>query len=171
MKILFAALCLSALAFAQAGTPTGSGGTEDSSTSLTDAAKRSREAKAGTAKKVYTNDDIPSSGGVSVVGGSKQDPFTPPPVDAVQQQKMTDSQWHSAIAQQKALIANLENQLNVAEQNQARATRYYTVNGNPRYEKYKEQVDSLKQQIEAAKQQLADTQDEAHKAGADKAYD
>lgn len=174
MKVLLAALCLSAIALAQSGTSATA--VNDTGTSVADAAKQAREKKTATAKKVYTDDNIPKSGsGVSVVGEKpKPDPYTNysnQPADPVQDQKATDNQWHAQIETQKARIAELEQQLQVAEANEARSTHYWEVNPNPRYAQYKQQVESLKQQIEDAKNQLADLQDKAHKAGANKAYD
>lgn len=173
MKTFFAALCLSALAFAQAGTNTGSTGVEDKTTSLADVAKKSRDAKTATAKKVYDNDTMPTTGGVSVVGAKSvsQPTYYQQPADPVRDQKMIDNQWHNQLEGQKAQISNLERQLDVAEKNEAASAHYYAVNDNQRYTQYKAQVDSLKQQIEDAKKRLADMQDEAHKAGANKAYD
>jgi hypothetical protein len=170
MKLLLTVLVLSAAAFAQLG----SNPADDSGTSVAAAAKKSRESKPATAKKVYTDDDLPSSGSVSVVGGATKSAGTPATNDnPAQTQAELDAQWHARIEQQKNHIAVLQDELKVAEANEARsAIPYYEVNnGNPRYAHYKQQADSLRQQIEDAKNALSDLQDEAHKAGANKAYD
>ena len=171
MKTLLAVLLLGGLAFAQ----TSATSADDHPDSVAAAAKKSREAKPATAKKVYTDDDMPSTtGGVSVVGNEAAQPSTTgynPYSDPVRDQKALDAQWQQRISAQKARIVALQQQLQVAEANEARATRYYTVNSNPNFGKYKEQAESLRQQVENAKKELSDLQDEAHKAGANKAYD
>ncbi len=166
MRLLLAALLLSGLAYGQAA--------NDSAESVAAAAKKSREAKAATAKKVYTDDDMPSTNGtVNVVGkdtkaaNNSYNPYN----DPVRDQKSLDYQWQQRIRMQKDRVSSLEQQLKVAEENAARSAHYYSVNPNPNYARYKSQADSLREQLENARKELTDLQDEAHKAGANKAYD
>jgi hypothetical protein len=170
IKTLFAVLALASLAVAQPATATA----DDSFESPAAAARRSREAKTANAKKIYTDDDLPTSGtGVNVVGpsfASRSSDYSSPS-DPVQEQKAIDSQWRNVITQQKARIAELQRQLDDAQRSEARAAHFYAANPNPRYARYKQQVESLTEQIEDAKHQLVDLQEQAHKAGANKAYD
>ena len=169
MRTIIAALVLCSLGFAQSAADR----SDESSDSVVGAAKKSREAKSATAKKVYTNEDLPKSGTVNVVGPAANNApanygaYT----DPVRDQKAINSQWQSAINQQRARIAELERQLESAQQDKARSAHFYATKPNPNYEHYKQLVDSLTQQVEEAKKLLADVQEEAHKAGADKAYD
>lgn len=171
MKVVLVLVCLSVLGCAQdaANSPG-----DSRATSVAEAARKSRENKPATAKKVYTNDDLPAGGGgVSVVGNQAEAEPSPyrSASDPVREQKTVDNQWRARIDQQKGQVANLEQQLQTAQENLARVTHFYGVNPNPRYARYKDQVESLKQQVESAKKQLTELQDEAHKAGANKAYD
>lgn len=167
MKLLLALVCLGALAFGQSALPSA-----DEPSTLGDAARQARESKSTSSGKVYTNEDLPSDGGINVVGktapsrtrrSSQGDP--------VRDQKALDAKWHIAITQQKNRVADLERQLNVAQLVLARVSHYDPINPNPTYVRYKSQVDLLQKQLDDAKVQLADMQDEARKAGADKAYD
>ncbi len=168
MRWLLAVLLLAGVAFGQAAANAG----DENQDSIAAAAKKSREAKPATAKKVYTDDDMPASkGGVSVVGGNSTAEHHAGPSDVVGDQKTLDVQWQQRIRMQREKIASLQEQLQVAEANEQRTTHYYTVNPNPKYAHYKEQADNLRQQIENAKKELSELQDEAHKAGANKAYD
>jgi len=143
---------------AQVGTSSSDGGT----TSLGDVARQTRKDNSGHAGKVYTNDDLPKKGGVSVVGSTN--PVTPakdPEPDA----KRNQAEWRSALTQQKQRITELEGELTTAENNQARSAHRLTIGPNPRYEEYANEVESLKQQLADAKQQLTDMQEAARKAG------
>ncbi len=161
MKVLVAVLCMAAAGWAQSG--------DDSSKPLGDVARTQRAGKPA-ATKVYTNENMPHSGGISVVGDKKANAAAAANEPATDQRSI-DSQWRQRLDQQKAVIANLEHQLSVAQENERRSTHRYPIGGNPNYERFKDQIDSLTQQIEDAKKQLADLQDEAHRAGANKAYD
>jgi predicted RNase H-like nuclease (RuvC/YqgF family) len=168
MKTLFAILVLCSLALAQSAELA-----DDSADSVANAAKKSREAKSATAKKTYTNEDLPTSGAVNVVGPSATHAraSNPAGADPVQEQKSINAQWQTAISQQKTRVLELQRQLDVAQQNLASSGHFYATRPNPNYEHYKQQVDSLTRQVEDAKKQLEELQDQAHKAGADKAYD
>ena len=159
MKTTLAILCLSAAAFAQSQTA--------DNASIVDAAKKSTTNTAK-AKKVYTNDDLPDSGAVSVVGkaGTKAKAGDP-----VRDQAALDRQWQARIQQQKDKIANLQRQLDLAQKSLVYTTHRDPTKPNPSYAHEKSQIDSLQQQLADANAKLSQLQDEAHKAGADKAYD
>lgn len=89
----------------------------------------------------------------------------------VASQAELDAEWHQRIEDQKAPTADREEELKAAEAYLARVTQFYEVNLNPRYEEYKDRVDTAREQIEGAKKTLADLQDDAHRAGVDRAYD
>ncbi|ABF40203.1 hypothetical protein Acid345_1200 [Candidatus Koribacter versatilis Ellin345] len=167
MKLVLATLLLGGLAFAQAA--------NDNSDSVVAAAKKARETKTATAKKVYTDDDMPSSGGAVSTVGNPDAPTTTntynPSNDPVRDQKALDAEWRQRIRQQKDRVSSLEQQLRVADENVSRSSHYYTVNTNPNYAHFKQQADNLREQLANAKRDLTDLQDEAHKAGANKAYD
>jgi hypothetical protein len=167
MKPIVVALCLSTIAMSQTGSPAPQASMSDTSTSLGDVARKSRAAKPA-ASKVYTNDDLPSSGGLSVVGAQAD---AVPVADSVRDQASIEKRWHTAIAQQKAHIAELERDLAMAKQREARVTHYDPMKPNPAYQRYKAQVETLTKQVDEAKKQLADLQDQAHKAGANQSYD
>lgn len=163
MKRTFVILCLSALAFAQSQSPSAS------DASIVDAAKQSRESAAPKAKKVYTNDDLPSDGDVNVVGKVPRGKHASG--DPVRDQAALDRHWQSRIDQLKAHIADLQRQLDLAQKSLSYNTRRDPTKANPGYAGVKTRIDSLQQQIADAKDKLSQLQDEAHKAGADKAYD
>jgi hypothetical protein len=161
MRKTLAILCLSAAAFAQSQTA--------DNAAIVDAAKKST-ATSAKAKRVYTDDDLPTTGHVNVLGkdGVKAAKAS---TDPVRDQSILDRQWQTKIEQQKALIANLQHQLDLAQKVLGYDTHRDPIKPNPAYARRKAQVDLLTQQIADAKDKLSQIQDEAHKAGADKAYD
>jgi hypothetical protein len=152
-------LMLSTAALAQVGTSSSDGG----ATSLGEVARKTRSANAGHSAKVYTNENLPKQGGISVVGSNNAAPSaaTEPVIDG----KTTETQWRNALAQQQGRVKELQQNLAVAEQNQQRTTNSTTLGPNPWYERFTNQVETLKQQLADAKQQLIDMQEEARKAG------
>jgi len=167
MKVVLATLLLGGLALAQSA--------DTNTDAVVAAARKARDTKPVAAKKVYTDDDMPSTNGsVSVVGKPADTHASTtynPSNDPVRDQRALDAQWQQRIHMQKDRVSSLEQQLKVAEENESRSSHYYTVNPNPNYARYKQQADSLREQLENAKKELTDLQDEAHKAGANKAYD
>ena len=161
MKRTLAILCLGAAAFAQSQTA--------DNASIVDAAKKST-ATSAKAKRVYTNDDLPDTGAVNVVGkaGAKAKSGSG---DPVREQTALDQRWQAAIQQQKDKIANLQRQLDLEQKAIAYTTHIDPIKPNASYAREKAKIDSLQQQIADAKEKLSQIQDEAHKAGADKAYD
>jgi hypothetical protein len=158
MKRTLVVLCLAAAAFAQSA----------DNASIVNAAKQS-SANTSKAKRVYTNDDLPTTGEVNVVG--KADKPAHGSNDPVRDQAALDRQWQARIDQQKTKIASLQRQLDLAQKSLSYSTRRDPIKPNPGYAHEKTQVDSLQQQLADAKDKLSQIQDEAHKAGADKAYD
>lgn len=171
MKPLLAFFCLAALAFGQSAANSAG---DDAPVSLGDVAKQARSAKAPSGAKVLTNEDMPTSGGVNVVGAAPKlsagkNRYQP---DVVRDHDALNAQWQNALAQQKNRIADLERQLENAKANLARATtHYYVVYGDTHYDQYKAQADLAQQQLDNARKDLSDMQDQAHRAGVDKAYD
>ncbi len=162
MKPAWGVLLLATAVFAQ-----------EQSGSVAEAARKSRAPKEKTAKTVWTNDDL-STTDVPSTRKSAMDPERSQARiarEAVEQQKTIDSQWAYVLNQQKQRIADLEQRYQAAKNAAERTVRRYPIGANPRYEQNTAYAESLKKQLDAEKKRLEDLQDQAHKAGANKAYD
>lgn len=101
--------------------------------------------------------------------------------DSVGQQDKLDAEWKSKIEAQKAKIADAQREYSLTDREyKLAATSYYADAGNrlrdqkdfaDQEAKYRDTLSKLKQQIADEQAKLADLQEQAHKAGANKAYD
>jgi len=141
------------------------------------------------ATKVWTNDNIPTTSGISTVGTpatgngsasagaedkSASAQTTPRSPDEL---RKLEQEWRKKFQDQKDQIALLERELTVSKrENQIRATTYYADAGNRmRYEnqakyaeddrKYQAETAAKQKELDAAKQKLQDMKDELRKAG------
>ncbi len=162
MRLAWGVLLLATVALAQ-----------EQTTSVAEAARQARAPKEKTAKTVGTNDDlsttdVPSNRKANVDPERSQARIAR---DAIDKQKTIDAQWASVLNQQKARIAELELRYQAAKDTAERSVRRYPVGANPRYEQNTAYAESLKKQLDLEKKRLEELQDQAHKAGANKAYD
>lgn len=101
--------------------------------------------------------------------------------DPVEDQAKLDDEWKGKIDAEKAKIADLQHDYDLTDREYKIATTsYYADAGNrlrdPKdfHDKetgYRDKLDKLKQQISDEQAKLAELQEQAHKAGADKAYE
>jgi predicted RNase H-like nuclease (RuvC/YqgF family) len=162
------------------------------SDSLGDYARAVRKEKRPAAKKIYTNDNLPTSASISVVGApqaaaedepaatahdSKQKP------DKVQKEEKTseakqpqdEAEWREQIDAQKKEIGNLEHELDLLKREyNLQVADYYGNAGNQlldpkkwldQEQKYRSDIADKQKQIEDAKSQLQDMEEAARKAG------
>ena len=152
--------------------------------SLGDYARQQRAQKpsAPVNVKVYTNDNLPTSGALSEVGQ-----LTPPPsakasaaaekADQKQAEDRTklETEWRAKFAEQKQSIALVERELAMAELQRSQAVGDHYGNGynllvaNPQYAASVQKADNtIKEKQKAladAKQKLEDMQEQLRKAG------
>jgi hypothetical protein len=101
--------------------------------------------------------------------------------DSPGEQEKLDAEWKSKIDAQKAKIADLQREYSLTDREyKLAATSYYADAGNrlrdqkdfaDKETKYRDTLSTLKQNITDEQTKLADLQEQAHKAGANKAYD
>ncbi|MGD1210969.1 MAG: hypothetical protein ABR973_06385 [Candidatus Acidiferrales bacterium] len=153
--------------------------------SLAEAARKAREQHKESAKaaKVFTNDDLPTQGGVSTVGSSSA--AAPSEATAAGGVKPpagnNEKAWRDKFAalrhkleQDQAELDVLQREVGVAE------VQYY--NGDPQkaqqdsstmqplgaeYNKKVADIDAKKKQVEADQQAISDAEDALHKSGGD----
>lgn len=99
---------------------------------------------------------------------------------AAEQEKL-DAEWKGKIDAQKSKIADLKREFDLTDrENKLAATTYYADAGNrlrdqkdftDKQTSYHEKLSTLQKQIADEQTKLSDLQDEAHKAGANKAYE
>ena len=164
------------------------------SESLGDYARAVRKEKRPPAKKVYTNDNLPSTASISVVGppapspeekpaAKPQDEKSKPDKDKDQKGSKTsenkapqDEQgWRDQLDSQKKKIADLEHELDLLQREyKLRVADYYGDAGNQLRDpkkwaeedaKYRTDLADKQKQIEEAKAQLQDLEEQARKAG------
>jgi hypothetical protein len=97
------------------------------------------------------------------------------------EQAKVDAEWRSQIDAQKAKIATLQREYDLTDREyKLFATTYYADAGNRLRDQkdfhdqetsYRDKLGNLKQQIADEQSRLGEIQDQAHKAGANKAYD
>jgi hypothetical protein len=134
--------------------------------SLGDVARASREKKkdktAPAAKRVVTNDDIPSSPEANVTAAKREEK------KAAISGKPSAEEWKSRILEQKKAIATLQTQIDKVSQSIyfVVADEYYNgVEHNQHQVKKQDLVDQLRQRLEEEKTRLSDIQEEARQAG------
>lgn len=162
--------------------------------SLGDYARTVRQDKRPPAKKVYTNDNLPSTASISVVGpppaspeqtpaAKPQDENAKPAKDKDQKESKTsenkapqDEQgWRDRLAAEKKKIADLEHELDLLQREyKLRIADYYADAGNQLRDpkkwaeedtKYRADIADKQKQVDEAKAQLQGTEEEARKAG------
>jgi hypothetical protein len=100
---------------------------------------------------------------------------------AAGEQEKLDASWKEKLDVQKARIADLKREYDLTErENKISMTTYYADAGNrlrdqkdftDKEASYRDKMTTLQKQIADEQAKLSDMQDEAHKAGANKAYD
>jgi hypothetical protein len=157
--------------------------------SLGDQARNLRAEKPETPQsKVFTNDNMPTSGGITVVGA----PVAPPPAatastatkaagpsaaaaPAAEDPGKAAAKLKEDVDKQKAEIAQLERELDIATREwKLRQAAYYADAGNQLRDpkawadaerKYNDETTQKQQALTDAKQKLDDMQEQARKAG------
>jgi hypothetical protein len=156
--------------------------------SLGDAAREARAEKPATPQtKVFTNDNLPTTGSISVLGtatpapsASASDKAAKPAAaattapDPAAKQKEADK-IKDQIESQKGEISRLERELDISTREwKLRQAAYYADAGNQLRDpaawaaterKYNDETAAKKQALDDARQKLDDLQDQARKAG------
>jgi hypothetical protein len=160
--------------------------------SLADAARKSRSQKkeATKAAKVFTNDNIPTSGGISSVGSAgeaapatEETPGTNASAAAGAKASGSDAekQWRdkfaalrSKLAQDQATLDVLQRELNVdslqyygGDPNKAYQDQTSMQPMGAEYSKKREEIDAKQKEIAADEQAISDAQDDLRKSGGD----
>lgn len=101
--------------------------------------------------------------------------------DPVADQEKLNTEWKGKLDAQKAKIADLQREYDLTDREyKLSVTSYYADAGNrlrdqkdftDKETSYRKKLDNLKQQISDEQAKLSDLQDQAHKAGANKAYE
>lgn len=153
---------------------------------------RQQRAKKGPAPaevKEYTNDNLPTSSGLSTSSASSA--TTPDSASASagadtskgdassqEERAKAEKEWRDKFAEQKNVIATLERELDVATRennNRQGQMQYNTYDVGARLrnpvliasenQKYQDEINGKKKDLEAAKQKLEDMKDDLRKAG------
>jgi predicted RNase H-like nuclease (RuvC/YqgF family) len=160
------------------------------SQSLGDYARALRKEKRPPAKQVYTNDNLPTSASISVVGppaaSAEEKPAAKPPEAKEKQaekpgktseeQAPQDEQgWRDAISAQKKKVADLEHELDLLQREyKLQIADYYADAGTQMRDqrkweqddaKYQADIAQKQKQIQEAQAQLQDLKEQARKAG------
>lgn len=148
--------------------------------SLGDYARQQRAQKpTTTSAKVYTNDNLPTSGSLSEVG--------PPPTSAketavsekadqkaAQEKSKLEGEWRTKIAEQKNSISTLQRELDalIGENKQRVASKqgteylYKSPGANAADKaKYQGDIDAKQKELDDAKQKLEDMREQLRRAG------
>lgn len=163
----------------------------DASQTVADAARKQQaKENAAPTRKVWTNDDFPDrpapAEATADQTAAKDDKGVKDDKDKakenpVEDQAKLDAEWKGKIDSQKARIADLQREYDLTDREfKLATTTYYADAGNrlrdqkdfeDKQQQYRDKINSLKQQIADEQTKLSDLQDEAHKAGANKAYE
>lgn len=164
-------------------------------TSLADAARKARDQKkeAPRAKRVFTNDDIPSPGSAAVStpmsaaasGGSVDatvaastaatDEAAAKPADKPKNSAEDEAAWRKKFAELREKIAAAEKEIDIMQREwNLKLQQYYSdpnvalreQNSRGDINETKTKIDDKKKELEALKQQLAELQDDLRRAGA-----
>lgn len=160
------------------------------SESLGDYARAVRKEKRLPAKKVYTNDNLPTTASISVVGPAPESTEGKPaaePQDEKEKQAQKESKtaenqapqdeqrWRDQLAGQKKKIADLEHELDLLQREyKLRIADYYADAGSQlrdqkkwaeEDDKYRADIAEKQKQATEAKAQLQDMEEQARKAG------
>ena len=125
--------------------------------------------------------DLSKESGADAKDKKSTDPKDKDAKAAEQDQAKVDAEWKSKIDAQKSKIAGLQREYDLTDREyKLFATTFYADAGNRLRDQkdfhdketdYRDKLGTLKQQISDEQAKLAEMQDQAHKAGANKAYD
>jgi chromosome segregation ATPase len=160
--------------------------------SLADAARKSREQKKQSAKtaKVFTNDNIPTSGGISSVGSSSEaapaddqaaGASANAPTGAKAGGSDAEKQWRDKFAALRSQLAKDQAELDVLQRElNVDSLQYYGGDPNKAYQdqtsmqpmgaeytRKREEIDAKQKQIAADEQAISDAEDDLRKSGGD----
>jgi hypothetical protein len=160
------------------------------SQALGDYARTVRKEKRAPAKKVYTNDNLPTSASISVVGPPAASPEEKPaakPQDekekpaqketkpAEKQAPLDEQGWRNLFSEQKKKISDLEQELDLLQREyKLQIANYYADAGTQLRDqkqwaeqevKYRTGIAEKQKQVDEAKAQLLDMEEQARKAG------
>jgi chromosome segregation ATPase len=158
--------------------------------SLAEAARRAREQKkeAPKAAKVFTNDNIPTQGGISAVGaspvpaeGASSETAAPSSGGAKGSDKNNEKYWrdkfaalHKKLAQDQAELDVMQRELGVNEvqyyggdPNAAVADQASMQPFGAEYNKKRDDIEAKKKEVEDDQKAIDDAEDDLHKAGGD----
>jgi len=160
------------------------------SESLGDAARAARKEPRPPAKKVYTNDNLPTSASISVVGAPAEEaeskPAAKPPEDKqrppqkeakAEEKKASQGEegWRDQFSEQKKRIGDLEKELDLLQREyKLQVADYYADAGTQlrdskawaeKETKFRADIADKQKQLDDAKAQLQDTEEQARKAG------
>lgn len=171
-----------AIAFALAGVMAAPAAAQ----SLGDYARQQRAKKTPSAASVkeYTNDNLPTSGGLGVASSSASASASTPAGDAQadaapeKERNKQEAAVKAKFAAQREVIAKLQRELEVAERENSSRQAQTQSNSqdlgsrlrNPvlwaaENKKYQDEIDGKKKELEAAKQQVEDMREDLRKAG------
>jgi len=163
--------------------------------SLGDVARKQRAQDDNAPKtKVWTNDDFGDSPAPAPETKSDADATQPADADkakspdakkdaaaTVEDHDKLNKEWKDKIDAQKKKIADLQHDYDLTDREyKIFMTSYYADAGNrlrdqkdfhDKEQEYRDKLGTLKDQLATEQTNLSDLQDQAHKAGADKAYD
>ncbi len=160
------------------------------SESLGDAARAARKETRPPAKKVYTNDNLPTSASISVVGAPSESAEPKPAANASEEKQKPPQKESKAedkkasqseqalpgqMSEQKRKIAELEKELDLLHREyKLQVADYYADAGTQLRDpkkwtdedtKFRTDIAEKQKQLDEAKAQLQDTEEQARKAG------
>jgi chromosome segregation ATPase len=160
--------------------------------SLADAARKSREQKKEASKtvKVFTNDNIPTSGGISSVGAAAEEAQAPEEAAGANangvsgnksSQSEAEKQWRDKFAALRAKLSKDQATLDVLQRElNVDALQYYGGDPNKAYQdqqslqplgteynQKRQEIEAKQKEIEADQQAISDAEDDLRKAGGD----
>jgi hypothetical protein len=156
------------------------------SESLGDAARAARKEPRPPAKKVYTNDNLPTSASISVVGSPAEEAEAKPPEDKPKPpQKETKAEekkapqgeegWRDQFSEQKKKIGDLEKELDLLQREyKLQVADYYADAGTQLRDpkkwteaetKFRADIADKQKQLDDAKTKLQETEEQARQAG------
>ena len=143
--------------------------------SLGDLARQERAKKGppSATVKEYTNDNLPTSGGISEMGAASQAATSTSPAAARVEEKQEDrgkleAEWRARFKEQKDKIAMLERELALRSTEGKSRSVSLALEYNTRLaeedKKYQDELNQMKKDLADAKQRLEDMTDELRRA-------
>ena len=149
--------------------------------------QRAKKGPAPAAVKEYTNDNLPTSGGLGTIStsaattagsASSSAAKGANDADSDKERSKLEEEWRAKFKEQKNVIATLQRELDVAQRENSSRQAQTQSNSqdlgarlrNPvlwasENKKYQDEVDGKKKDLDAAKQKLEDMKDDLRKAG------